>query len=152
MLKCLELENFKAFGERQKIPFAPITLIFGPNSSGKSSILQALYLLKQTKEHKNSNSLLVSRIKDGIVDMGTFSDYIFDHKGDNLVSIKLLTIDDYSCSNKVSTFPRKKEKLRSDLFENIGSNFSEGKKDFLSGFEILVGRDLGKKKIYLKGS
>ena len=28
MLQSLELENFKAFGERARIPFAPITLIF----------------------------------------------------------------------------------------------------------------------------
>ena len=28
MLHALELENFKAFGERVRIPFAPITLVF----------------------------------------------------------------------------------------------------------------------------
>ena len=48
MLHALELENFKAFGKRARIPFAPITLIFGENSAGKSTILQALYLLKKT--------------------------------------------------------------------------------------------------------
>ena len=50
MLHTLELENFKAFGQRARIPFAPITLIFGENSAGKSTILHALYLLKQTLE------------------------------------------------------------------------------------------------------
>ncbi|MCC6696179.1 MAG: AAA family ATPase [Candidatus Hydrogenedentes bacterium] len=40
MLTAIELENFKAFGKRVRIPFAPITLIFGENSAGKSSILQ----------------------------------------------------------------------------------------------------------------
>ena len=49
MLKALELENFKAFGERNRIECAPITLLFGENSAGKSSILQALNLLKQTR-------------------------------------------------------------------------------------------------------
>ena len=52
MLYALELENFKAFGKRARIPFAPITLIFGENSAGKSTILQALYLLKQTLESR----------------------------------------------------------------------------------------------------
>ena len=61
MLKSLELENFKAFGKRVRIPCAPITLIFGENSSGKSSILQALYLLKQTPESK-TGALLLTRI------------------------------------------------------------------------------------------
>jgi predicted ATPase len=49
MLREVQLENFKCFGERVKIPLAPITLIFGQNSVGKSAILQALCLLKQTK-------------------------------------------------------------------------------------------------------
>jgi len=38
----LSLENFKVFGPEQRIPIRPITLIFGGNSSGKSSILHAL--------------------------------------------------------------------------------------------------------------
>jgi AAA15 family ATPase/GTPase len=40
MLRSIQLENFKAFGQRTVIPLAPITLIFGQNSAGKSSILQ----------------------------------------------------------------------------------------------------------------
>lgn len=42
MLSGLVLENFLAFKERQVIPFAPITLVFGVNSSGKSTIMRAL--------------------------------------------------------------------------------------------------------------
>ncbi len=38
----LRIEGFKAFGAAQEIPLAPITLIFGPNSSGKSSLLHSL--------------------------------------------------------------------------------------------------------------
>ncbi|RKU18976.1 hypothetical protein C6503_08530 [Candidatus Poribacteria bacterium] len=52
MLHSLELENFKAFGKRAHIPFAPITLIFGENSAGKSTILQALNLLQQALESR----------------------------------------------------------------------------------------------------
>jgi hypothetical protein len=40
------LENFKAFKNRQVIPIRPLTLIYGPNSAGKSSIIHALALLK----------------------------------------------------------------------------------------------------------
>ncbi len=38
MLNYIHLENFKAFGTPTTIPLAPITLIFGENSAGKSSI------------------------------------------------------------------------------------------------------------------
>ncbi|WP_390886707.1 AAA family ATPase [Campylobacter showae] len=36
--------NFKAFGENlQKFSYKPITLVYGPNSSGKSSFLYAMF-------------------------------------------------------------------------------------------------------------
>lgn len=50
MIREITLENFKAFGREQKIPLRPITLVYGANSSGKSTILNALLLLKQTSE------------------------------------------------------------------------------------------------------
>ena len=43
----LTLENFRSFGKRQTIPFAPLTLLFGPNSVGKSSVLMALFYVQQ---------------------------------------------------------------------------------------------------------
>lgn len=47
MLERMRMENFRAF-EQVEIEFAPITLLIGANSTGKSSILQALLLLKQS--------------------------------------------------------------------------------------------------------
>ncbi len=44
-LTSLSVENFKAFGERQSIPIRPITLLYGQNSAGKSSIIDAVLLL-----------------------------------------------------------------------------------------------------------
>jgi energy-coupling factor transporter ATP-binding protein EcfA2 len=46
MLKTIRLKNFKLH-EDTKIDAAPITVFIGPNNSGKSSIFQALLLLKQ---------------------------------------------------------------------------------------------------------
>jgi hypothetical protein len=79
MLNSYELENFKAFGERVRIEFAPITLIFGENSAGKSSILQSLNLLKQTRESREHGSLLLPRAEGGIVDLGSFQELLYDH-------------------------------------------------------------------------
>ncbi len=50
MLTELSIENFKAFGATQEFRLARITLIYGPNSAGKSCILQALRCLKQSVE------------------------------------------------------------------------------------------------------
>jgi hypothetical protein len=83
MLKALELENFKAFGGPNRFEFAPITLIFGENSAGKSSILHALSLLKQTRELGQQGDILVPRADRGLVDLGSFHEFIFDHDEEN---------------------------------------------------------------------
>lgn len=91
MLQALELENFKAFGERTRIPFAPITLLFGENSAGKSSVLQALNLLKQTRESREMSALLLPRAENGIVDLGSFQELLFDHDLNRTLSIRVET-------------------------------------------------------------
>jgi len=48
-IKGLKLNKFKAFGSETTVKFSPmINLIFGKNSTGKSSILQALRLFRQS--------------------------------------------------------------------------------------------------------
>ena len=91
MLHAIELENFKAFGKRSRIEFAPITLVFGENSAGKSTILQALYLLKQTLERRDTGALLLPRTENGIVDLGSFQEMLFDHDLKQTLSIRVET-------------------------------------------------------------
>ncbi len=47
MITDLWIENFKGIGKRQHIPLSPITLLFGTNSAGKSTVLHALLYLKE---------------------------------------------------------------------------------------------------------
>jgi hypothetical protein len=89
MLRSMQLENFKAFGQRTVIPLAPITLIFGQNSSGKSSILQSLNLLKQTRESRDVDALLLPRTENGFADLGSFQDMLFDHDLRRTLSIRV---------------------------------------------------------------
>ena len=64
MLNQIELRCFKCF-ELLKLPLAPLTLLSGPNASGKSSVLQSLVLLHQTmREHECSTRLVLNG--DGI--------------------------------------------------------------------------------------
>jgi AAA15 family ATPase/GTPase len=57
MLKGLQLGNFKSWRE-VNAPLAPITGVFGTNSSGKSSLLQALLLMKQSAENSDQKQVL----------------------------------------------------------------------------------------------
>jgi hypothetical protein len=53
MITDLWIENFKGIGKRQHIPLRPITLLFGANSAGKSTILHALLYLREIVSFQN---------------------------------------------------------------------------------------------------
>ena len=46
-ITSITIENFKGIGDAVTIPIRPITLLFGKNSSGKSTVLQALRYLRE---------------------------------------------------------------------------------------------------------
>jgi hypothetical protein len=79
MLTALHLGNFKAFGETQTIPLRPLTLIFGPNSSGKSSIIHALLFAHEANRTEN---LDVQRTQLGgdSVDLGGVRQFSHRHR------------------------------------------------------------------------
>lgn len=79
MLTRLQIYNFKAWRETGAIRLAPITVFFGPNSSGKSSLLQLLLMLKQTVESPDRQRVLHPGDDNTAVDLGTFQDMIFGH-------------------------------------------------------------------------
>jgi len=56
-LKRFSIENFKAF-RKSELDLAPLTILIGENSSGKSSLLQALLLIKQTLESPSGGAVL----------------------------------------------------------------------------------------------
>jgi hypothetical protein len=87
MLNYIHLENFRAFGQPTTIPLAPITLFFGENSAGKTSVLHALSLLKQSAETDDPEAVLVVRDPRGLVDLGSFEELIFDHDLDRVLRI-----------------------------------------------------------------
>ncbi len=49
-VKWLAVRNFKSVAEEQRLEIGPLTIIAGANSSGKSTLLQPLLLIKQTIE------------------------------------------------------------------------------------------------------
>lgn len=57
-LHNIGLENFRLFKEKVRFDLAPITILTGTNSSGKSSLIKSLQLFKQSvKETGNINEL-----------------------------------------------------------------------------------------------
>ena len=86
MFKQISMTNFKSWRETGPIQLAPLTGFFGANSSGKSSLLQMLLLLKQTSESSDPNLVLktgsLQKDHDSYVRMGTASDMTYGSQTD----------------------------------------------------------------------
>ncbi|NKX80117.1 DUF3696 domain-containing protein [Gordonia amicalis] len=52
LMSHLTLGGFKSFGPKVTVPLAPLTLVFGANSAGKSTIVQSLLLLRQSLQSR----------------------------------------------------------------------------------------------------
>ncbi|HUK57964.1 MAG TPA: DUF3696 domain-containing protein [Stellaceae bacterium] len=79
MLRDLRLDNFKSWKSVQSMKLATVTGLFGTNSSGKSSLIQSLLLLKQSKESADRAQVLNFGNPDSYANLGTYKDIVFDH-------------------------------------------------------------------------
>lgn len=88
-LSRLTLENFKAFGERrQQMPIRPITLIYGPNSSGKSSLLQAIALAHEVVVNRGRIAdTKKTQLAGESIDLGGFRQYVHRHEANRDVNL-----------------------------------------------------------------
>lgn len=78
ILKTLKIGNFKAFADTQAIPLKPITLIFGPNSAGKSSFIHSLAYVHEALTTGNLDAEYTD-IGGTSIDLGGFRQFV--HKG-----------------------------------------------------------------------
>ena len=79
MIRKLSALNFKSWEKTGEIRLAPITGLFGSNSSGKTSILQLFLMLKQTAESADRTQVLHLGDKASLVELGTFRDVLLNH-------------------------------------------------------------------------
>lgn len=113
MLKKLRIKNFKSWKDTGVIDVAPITMFFGGNSSGKTSLLQFLLMLKQTAEARNYSGQVLNF--DGIVNLGNFKDVVRDHENKNsidfLISASQRAFSRYSCEEISASIAEEKKSL-----------------------------------------
>jgi hypothetical protein len=84
MITSLRLGNFKAFGPVQEIPIRPLTLIYGPNSAGKSSILHSL-LFAHEAITTGKVDVHYTSLGGNAVDLGGFRQFVFKRQTDQAV-------------------------------------------------------------------
>lgn len=90
-IKSLSIENFKGIGSTQFVPLAPITLLFGPNSAGKSTVLHALNYLDDLINRFDPNGGC-GRHGSNAMDLGGFVHFVHQH--DKARSISLTVVLD----------------------------------------------------------
>ncbi len=88
MLTELSIRNFKGWADTGTIRMAPITLFFGTNSSGKSSIGQFLMMLKQTVESSDRKAIFNPGSKNTPVNLGSYREMVFRRDLEHSIEFK----------------------------------------------------------------
>ena len=79
MLTHAHIKNFKAWKDTGGIRLAPLTVIFGGNSAGKSSLGHLLLALKQTALSSDRKRAFHVGDPASLIDLGTFADCLHGH-------------------------------------------------------------------------
>lgn len=87
-LTSITIENFKGIGAPVTIPLRPVTLLFGANSAGKSTIIQALQYAWEVLENRNPD-VDRTRIGGEVIDLGGFKNLVHQHDLDRSIKITL---------------------------------------------------------------
>lgn len=127
MITKMSLQNFKSWEKTGDIRLAPITALFGTNSSGKTALLQLLLMLKQTTESPDRAQVLNLGDERSLIELGSFSDIIFSHQKEAALKFDLtweqseqLIIEDPEHKGKI-LFQGKEFTFRADIEEsNMG--------------------------------
>lgn len=94
MFTQMRMTNFKSWQDTGDVRLAPLTGFFGTNSSGKSSLLQMLLLLKQTTESRDRNLVLkTGNLQEGYVNLGTPNEITTNDTTDMMLSVSWQPMD-----------------------------------------------------------
>jgi hypothetical protein len=87
MITRIAIENFKGIGDRVEIPIRPITLLFGPNSAGKSTVMHAFHYAREIFERHNLNADKTIAGGD-FIDLGGFKNFVHNHDLRKTISLR----------------------------------------------------------------
>lgn len=85
MIREWRMSQFKSVGAGQRLELRPFTVLAGPNSSGKSSVIQSLLLIAQTVTSKVLRRHLV--LNGELAKLGTFEDVLHEGARDNTIGL-----------------------------------------------------------------
>jgi hypothetical protein len=139
-LSRIEIENFKGIGTAQVIDLKPITLLFGPNSAGKSTILQSLHYLREILERRNADP--DQTIAGGLIDLGGFATLVHGHDLNRAIKLKVcIDLKDDQGSERLPL--NSGGSLGEPDFRNLGIRYLVGENTELKEYAVVQGIALG---------
>jgi predicted ATPase len=99
MIEAFRLTRFRGFEDTGWIELRPLTLFFGHNSSGKSSLLAGLLMLRQSILNPDRSTPFVLTSDLG-VDLGSYEDLVFGHQYDRQRPLSLALRLGGSCGRR----------------------------------------------------
>lgn len=87
-ISSISLKNFKGFSDEVTVELRPITLLFGANSAGKSSVLHALQYVREILERNNANADRTLQGGDA-VDLGGFLNLVHGRDKKSRIEIEI---------------------------------------------------------------
>ena len=84
----ITIENFKGIAERVEVDLKPITVLFGANSAGKSTLLQAMLYLRELLERRNADADRL-QARGSSIDLGGFRQLVHGHDPSREVKIEV---------------------------------------------------------------
>ncbi|MYN66221.1 MAG: AAA family ATPase [Acidobacteria bacterium] len=95
LITAVEIENFKGIGRPMRVEFRPITLLFGNNSAGKSTVLHALCYAHEILSHRNVD-VHETDIGGDRIDLGGFRNLVHAHDPARPVRLRFdLNLEDW---------------------------------------------------------
>jgi AAA ATPase domain/AAA domain len=139
MIRELRIGNFKAFGPTQTIPIRPLTLIYGPNSAGKSSIIHALALAHEARRRKGDWNVSRTKVGGRSIDLGGFRQYVHGHDIERCVEWAL-TLDPRDVVRELEEqYKRWETRLQKDgVFTESRQRLAKFSEDARSRIELVL--------------
>ena len=116
MLSSLTLKNFKPF-ENQSFSLKPLTLLSGLNSTGKSSLLQSLLLLRQSSQQNLLDNVGLA-LNGDLVSIGTAQDALFKRAKEDSMTLEIV-MDNTIQGTWVFDYDRPSDVMKISSLSNI---------------------------------
>lgn len=88
-LNSISLHGVKGFVTEQTLPIVDINLLYGANSSGKSTLVQSILLLKQSSNAAFAPGAGVLEFNGEEIDLGSYATFVSGHCSDTAMTFEM---------------------------------------------------------------